>query len=179
MSPMPTDRTWLDPVELRTWISVVAVLETLPGAIDRQLKDDSDLNLFEYTVLAMLSEQPEHSMPMTDLAAIAFGSLSRLSHAVSRLEKRGWLERSAGVGGRRHNVVSLSNDGVAAVQAAAPAHALNVRHLLLDPLDPGEVELLGDLLVKVLSRAAPELHAQFDDLVARTVERNRDDGGRP
>lgn len=101
---------------------------------------------------------------------------SRLSHAVTRLEKRGWLERSVGVGGRRHNVVSLSRDGAAAIRAAAPDHVANVRQLLLDPLGPGEVELLGDLLIKVLSKADPDLHAQFDNLVAETVDRNRPGG---
>lgn len=175
---MATDQPWLDPAELRSWISLMAVVEALPAAVDRQLRCDSDLNLFEYTVLAMLSEQGDHSMAMKDLAELAFGSLSRLSHAVTRLERRGLLERSAGVGGPRRNVVSLTDEGLSVIRDGAPGHVANVRRLVLDPLEPGEAELLSNLMVKVLSRAAPELHAHFDELVDGTIARNRKDRGR-
>lgn len=172
---MTTDDTGLDANELRAWISVVAVMESLPASIDRQLREASDINLFEYTLLAMLSEQPDQKATMSELAVLAFGSLSRLSHAVSRLEKRGWIERSAGVGGRRHNVVSLCRDGHDVVTRTAPGHIANVRELVLEPLDDGEAQLLGDLMVKVLSRTNPELSAEFDRLLARVIAANQAD----
>nr|BFE71251.1 hypothetical protein GCM10020092_045520 [Actinoplanes digitatis] len=46
-------------------------------------------------MLASLSEAPERTRRMSELAALANGSLSRLSHVVKRLEKRGWIERKA------------------------------------------------------------------------------------
>jgi DNA-binding MarR family transcriptional regulator len=173
---MTAEDTGLDPTELRAWISIVAVMESLPTKIDRQLKDDSDINLFEYTLLAMLSEQPNQTMTMSELAALAFGSLSRLSHAVTRLEKRGWIERSPGAGGRRHNVVSLRSAGADIVTKTAPAHIANVHETVLAPLAPGEAQLLGDLMIKILSRANPELSGRFDELLADVIDRNHADG---
>src|SRR6478609_11243623 len=78
---------WLSPEQLRDWKAVVGLLMTLPPALDAQLKRDTGLNNFEYHILASLSDAPTHALPMSDLASIAQGSVSRLSHAVSRLEQ--------------------------------------------------------------------------------------------
>ena len=168
------DDPWLSPSELDAWLSLSAVLQSLPGAIDAQLKTDAGVNLFEYTVLAMLSEESGHTMTMSELADIAFGSLSRLSHAISRLESRGWVERRAGDGGRRHNVVSLTAEGLATIRAAAPTHVAYVRSVVIDVLSDDEVASLASISKKLLAAADPDFHEHVVGVLPTIIERNRD-----
>src|ERR1700694_1267843 len=85
---------WLAPTELASWLSVVRLTTWLPWSIDQQLQRDSNLRMVEYQVLAMLSERPERTMRMSSLAEVTNASLSRLSHLVERLEKRGFVRRA-------------------------------------------------------------------------------------
>ncbi len=162
---------WLQPDELHAWITMIALLETFPTAVDAQLKRDSGLNRFEYTVLAMLSENEDHSLVMSDLADVAIGSISRLSHAVTRLENRGLVERRDGAGGRRHKRVHLTDAGLSAITDAAPPHVTNVKRLLVDPLSPSELATFSSLVRKLIAAADPavekRLDAVIDDLIAR------------
>ncbi len=131
---------WLSDRELQAWIRLVAVVELLPGALEQQLRRDSDLSHFEYYVLAMLSEAPERWLRMTTLAARANATLSRLSHVVSRLESRGLVERvPCPQDGRATNAV-LTAAGWDTVVAAAPGHVENVRRLVIDALTGEQVD---------------------------------------
>src|ERR1700722_8227222 len=85
---------WLSPEQLVEWKSLMGLLMIVPASLDAQLKQDAGLNLFEYHILVELAEVPERLRVMSELATQTRGSLSRLSHAVSRLE-------AAGGGGRR------------------------------------------------------------------------------
>lgn len=167
------DTPWLSPDELRAWITLAAFLESVPTTVDAQLKRDAGMNRFEYSILAMLSEQSGHTLTMSDLAQVAFGSLSRLSHAVSRLERRGLVTRCAGAAGRRHNVVSLTDDGLAALEAAAPLHVAEVRRLVIDPLDDDELAVLPRLLSKMMAAADPDRASELHTLIEDVVLRNR------
>src|ERR1700758_4350674 len=84
---------WLTPDQLSSWLSFVRVLTWLPWSIDQQLQRDSKLRMVEYQVLAMLSERPTRTMRMSSLAEVTNASLSRLSHLVDRMEKRGLVRR--------------------------------------------------------------------------------------
>src|SRR3954453_15468888 len=88
-----SEARWLDDEQLRAWKKLIAVVELLPGTLETQLQQDSDLSHFEYFTLAMLSEAPERTLRMTGLAAQTNSTLARLSHVVSRLEKRGLVRR--------------------------------------------------------------------------------------
>ena len=74
-------------------MKLIAVVELLPGVLETQLRRDSDLSHFEYFVLAMLSEAPEHALRMTTLSERVNATLPRLSHVVQRLKGRGLVER--------------------------------------------------------------------------------------
>ena len=80
---------WLDEHQQRTWRAWLAVTELLPRTLDAQLQRDAGLTHAAYVVLAMLSEAPDRSRRMSDLARTANQSQSRLSHTVARLEERG------------------------------------------------------------------------------------------
>ncbi|MEM7338385.1 MAG: MarR family winged helix-turn-helix transcriptional regulator [Actinomycetota bacterium] len=169
---MVTDDAWLDDEQLRAWVTLMAFLEVMPSSVEGQLKRDVGVNLFEYSVLAMLSEQVDRTLVMSDLAQVAFGSLSRLSHAVTRLERRGWVERRAGSGGRRHNTVWLTDAGLEAITDAAPLHVAHVRELLVAPLSAAELATLTSLLRRLIGAANPALDERLDHLVPTIIERN-------
>ncbi|MEM9204668.1 MAG: MarR family transcriptional regulator [Actinomycetota bacterium] len=170
---MPADGPWLTESQLRTWVSLIAFLEVLPAAIDAQLRADLDVNRFEYSLLAMLSEEADETLVMSDLASVSFGSLSRLSHAVGRLEKRGWVERREDArSGRRRTTVSLTAAGRRAVVEVAPKHAAHVRSVLIEPLTDDDVSALGTIARKLVAAADPTRAAQLDALLPAVVARN-------
>src|SRR6476469_2222899 len=96
-----SDEIWLTAPQLRAWMRFVAVLELLPGVLDSQLQRDSELTHFEYFVLAMLSEAPDRTLRMTALSDYTNATLPRLSHVVARLERRGFVQRTACAEDRR------------------------------------------------------------------------------
>jgi len=154
--PVTEDTHWLTPEERRSWLALSRLLGTLPGALDAQLQRDAGLNYFEYVCLAMLSEQPERALPMSRLSTITAGSLSRLSNVVKRLEGRGYVRRCAEPSDRRVSVAVLTDEGYAALVAAAPAHVTHVRDLVLDALTADQLAALGEAASLVLDRVDPE-----------------------
>jgi DNA-binding MarR family transcriptional regulator len=135
---------WLDADERAAWVLLCKVLFVLPGALESQLVRDADLTLFGYMILARLSVSPDETLQISDLAEMANGSLSRTSHAVTRLEQRGWIRRTVHPGtGRRYTVATLTSEGRATLEGAAPGHVETVRRLVLDPLAPGQLDALG------------------------------------
>ena len=104
------DPRWLTSQERASWLSLAAMMIKLPCALDAQLQRDAGLSHFEYQVLAGLSEAPDRSLRMSDLAVLANGSLSRLSHVVNRLERRGWVRRAADPADGRFTLATLTED---------------------------------------------------------------------
>jgi DNA-binding MarR family transcriptional regulator len=143
---------WLDETEMQAWLHVLHLVMLLPGALDRQLRRDAGLTHASYMILATLSDAPERSMRMTELAHRTATSPSRLSHAVAALEQRGWVARRACPEDRRGLIASLTDDGVRVLERTAPGHVAQVRASVLDPLTPDEVAQLSTLLAKIVDR---------------------------
>ena len=136
--------------ERRAWINLVKMLLTLPGALESQLLRDADLTLLGYMILARLSVVPGESLRMSEIAEMANGSLPRISHAVARLEDRGWVTRKVCTGqGRRFTIATLTDAGRAHLTASAPAHLATVRRLVVEPLGEDFVRL-GDAVVRIV-----------------------------
>jgi len=141
-SPEPP---WLSDAEQEAWFALVAVMTKLPTALDAQLQRGAGLSLFEYLVLAGLSMSPERTMRMSELAAFAEGSLARLSQAVARLEKRGWVRRNPDPSDGRYTLAVLTGDGWDKITATAPGHVAEARRLVFDPLTKAQVRQLRDI----------------------------------
>ena len=146
---------WLDDTEMATWLRLVALVELLPGALDSQLQRDSQLSHYEYFVLAILSEAPERTLRMSELAERTNASLARLSHVVRRLERRGLIERSPDPDDARATNARLTDQGRAAIVAAAPGHVANVREQVMDALSPEQIRQLGEIADRLLTRLDP------------------------
>jgi DNA-binding MarR family transcriptional regulator len=141
---------WLDADERAAWLSLAGVVTLLPAALDAQLQRDAGLSHFEYMVLAMLSERPSRTARMSELAALANGSLSRLSHVARRLEDQGFLVRQACPEDRRATNAVLTDAGYDKVVTTAPGHVAAVRRLVFDALSPaqrGQLRTIGDQIL--------------------------------
>ncbi|HAM27373.1 MAG TPA: MarR family transcriptional regulator [Microbacteriaceae bacterium] len=150
------DTPWLSADQLDAWKKFVAVVELLPGVLDSQLQRDAELSHFEYFVLAMLSEAPGKRLRMTELASETNATLPRLSHVVSRLEKRGYLERTTCADDRRAINAALTDAGWNKVTATAPGHVRTVRENVIDVLDGDDIAHLDRIMARLLDRLDPE-----------------------
>jgi DNA-binding MarR family transcriptional regulator len=106
-------------------------------------------------VLAMLSERPTRTARMSELAALANGSLSRLSHVARRLEEQGYLVREACTEDRRATNAVLTDAGYAKVVASAPGHVEAVRRLVFDALSPGQRGQMREIGDRILGQINP------------------------
>ncbi len=143
---------WLTEDELASYLPLAGVALRLGPALDSQLQRDSDLTHFDYLCLAMLSEAEDWVTSMSTLASRTNASLSRLSHVISKLEKRGWVARCRSEQSRRVTLVRMTEEGYAVLVAAAPGHVETVRSLVYDGLSGEDVAHLERLMVHVLDR---------------------------
>jgi DNA-binding MarR family transcriptional regulator len=146
------DPDWLDPEEHEAWLGLVGLMARLEPRLDAQLRRDAGLSLFEYNVMAGLSESTDHTLRMRDLAAMAEGSLSRLSQVVGRLERRGWVERRPDPEDGRTTLATLTEKGYAVVVAHAPAHVEEVRRQVFDRLTRAQVRQLAAITQRIVGR---------------------------
>ncbi len=147
-----TEPRWLNADERRAWLALVSINTLLPAALDTKLHTAGKLSLFDYTVLAMLSEADERFLPMSELAARSSASLSRLSHVVTKLQKRGWVERRPHPHDARVTIAHLTEEGMATIVGLAPGHVESVRDLFLDALSEQDVRDLARIGEKVVGR---------------------------
>lgn len=140
-----TETRWLSADEQFAWRSFVDGVRGLMDLLDRQLQADSNLPHSYFEVLIPLSEAEGRTMRMSELADAARSSRSRLSHAVARLEERGWVRRVDCATDRRGQLAQLTDAGFAVVEAAAPGHVAAVRKYLIDRLSPEQVTALGEI----------------------------------
>jgi DNA-binding MarR family transcriptional regulator len=150
------DRGWLDEEERATWLSLMRVMSRLPPLLDSQLERASGLNLFEYTILAMLSEEPDGMLRMSRLASVTNASPSKLSHAARHLEARGFIVREPDPDDGRCIRAFLTGAGHEQVVQAAPGHVAAVRDLVFDALDPDRLRALREANELILGRVDPE-----------------------
>ena len=149
---------WLTASEQRAWRAYLEATTLLFDALDRQLQRDSTMPHAYYEILVRLSEAPDHTLRMTQLAEAASASKSRVSHAVARLEERGWIRRRDCPTDRRGQLAELTAEGYAALVAAAPGHVEHVRRTLLDPLTPeqyGQLRAISEAIHAAVGNPPP------------------------
>jgi DNA-binding MarR family transcriptional regulator len=150
---------WLSAEQLEDWKALMALTLALPAALDSQLKRESCVTSFEYHVLAALSESPGRALPMSVLANLSNGSMSRVSHVVARLEQAGWVERQASQMSGCRTEAHLTEAGWRKVQQTAPGHVREARRIVVDVLSPEELKTLGAAARKIVQLADPRLIA--------------------
>jgi DNA-binding MarR family transcriptional regulator len=147
---------WLTAEEQQTWLALAGVLAWLPEALDAQLQRDAGISHFEYQTMAMLSMSPDRTLRMSQLAAVANGSLTRLSRVVDRLDQRGWVCRRPDPDDGRYTLAVLTDAGRDKVEQTAPGHVAEVRRLVFDPLTRAQVRQLRDIGSRVQRAIEPD-----------------------
>jgi DNA-binding MarR family transcriptional regulator len=153
-----TGTRWLTAAQQRAWRAYLESTKTLLDELDRRLQRDADLPHAYYEVLVRLSEAPERSLRMSELAQQTLSSRSRLSHAVARLEERGWVVRADCATDRRGQVATLTDAGFAVLDAAAPGHVEAVRTLMIDALTDEQLTQLTEIGETISARVEAARH---------------------
>ncbi|GAA1486624.1 MarR family winged helix-turn-helix transcriptional regulator [Brachybacterium fresconis] len=140
--------------ELRAWRTSMQMMELLRGRIEQQLQATSGLSNADYSVLSLLSEAPEQRMRIYELCASAGWEKSRMHHQLTRMSKRGLVERER-CGSRGMDAV-LTEVGMDALVSAVPCHAREVRRLFVDHLTPEELDRFAELSGTILEHLRSE-----------------------
>jgi DNA-binding MarR family transcriptional regulator len=136
---------WLDDDEQRTWRAFLTAQRLLTDRLERQLQRDAGLPHAYYEILVNLSEAPDRTLRMSQLAETSLSSRSRLSHAVARLEAAGWVRRRGCAEDRRGAFAELTPAGLAKLDEAARGHVSAVRADLFDALTRDQQRALRDV----------------------------------
>lgn len=155
MVSMTTEVQWLDDHEQRVWRQWLRLNSTLTARLARQMLEESGLSLPDFEVLVRLSESPEHRIRVVALADGLRWERSRLSHHLTRMEKRALVQRQECPQDRRGAYVVITPAGLSALDGAAPAHVRQVRCAVFDVLSDQELGLLDQLTAKLLSGLDP------------------------
>ncbi|MEU3255779.1 MarR family transcriptional regulator [Streptomyces sp. NPDC006997] len=140
---------WLTPEEQRAWRAFTAATHLLEDALDRQLQQDAGMPHLYYSILVHLSEAPERRLRMTGLAERVKITRSRLTYAVARLERDGLVRREGCASDRRGSLALLTEDGMSALERAAPGHVETVRGAVFDQLDEEQVAQLEEICSRI------------------------------
>jgi DNA-binding MarR family transcriptional regulator len=151
-----SDTRWLDEHEQHTWRSFLTAQRLLLDGIERQLQQDSSLPHTYYEILVRLSEIPDRTLRMSELASSSLSSRSRISHAVARLEEIGWVRRRQCEHDKRGQLAELTEEGMAGLEAAAPGHVQAVRRGLFDALSAEQVAALRDISETLVAHLSNE-----------------------
>jgi DNA-binding MarR family transcriptional regulator len=147
--------SWLTEQQQRVWRRWLAATAQLPAALHRELQADAGLSLPDFEVLVQLTESSEGRLRVNDLARALSWEKSRASHHLTRMERRGLVEREECRDDGRGAFVVLTPEGRTAIERAAPGHARAVRSLVFDDLTGTELEALESALGKLLVRLGP------------------------
>ena len=148
-----SETRWLTADEQHAWRSFLTATHTLFSAVEGQLQRESGIPHGYYEILVRLSEAPGRALRMSQLAEASTSSKSRLSHAVARLEERGWVERLDCPTDRRGQVAQLTDAGFVALEAAAPRHVEHVRRSMFDQLTADQVAQLTAISEAIIAAA--------------------------
>lgn len=135
--------------ELRAWFRLVGGMRSLLNALDRQLRDEAGMTHDDYEILSHLHRSIGRTKRMSDLALEVGFSPSRLTHAISRMEKEGWVSRRQGTGDGRVVETHLTQAGVTHLEGVSSGHLATVRKLVFDTLGHERAKALSEAMGEI------------------------------
>jgi DNA-binding MarR family transcriptional regulator len=145
---------WLDDEEQRAWRAFIDGSQRLMAVLNRDMQEASDLTIADYRILVLLSESPDGSLRMSELADGVLSSRSKLTHQVRRMEDEGLVLRGTCLEDGRGVVATLTDRGRRRLREAAPAHVASVRDNLIDLLNRRQLKALADIFETIDSHLA-------------------------
>ncbi|MFD5875175.1 MarR family winged helix-turn-helix transcriptional regulator [Streptomyces sp. NPDC060322] len=152
----PGGPRWLTDEEQGVWRAYLHATTLMEDHLDRQLQRDAGMPHIYYGLLVHLSQAPRRQKRMTELAKDAKITRSRLSHAVARLEKNGWVRREDCPSDKRGQNAVLTDEGYAMLERSAPGHVEAVRQAMFARLSPQQVQNLGEIMQVIAAGLQPE-----------------------
>jgi DNA-binding MarR family transcriptional regulator len=149
---------WLNAEEQRIWRGLIGVHAKVTARLDDELQAAHGLALADYEVLVQLSETPDRSLRMSELASLVRLSPSGLTRRVDSLVRRGLVAREACTSDGRGSYAVLTDTGLSLLQSAAPTHVAGVRAYVIDPLSGSALAGLSVGLARV--EAALDAHCR-------------------
>jgi DNA-binding MarR family transcriptional regulator len=141
---------WLTDDEKSAWKNFTLMQLQLSALLSSELASDG-LSSQDYTVLAELSDRPDHMARQNELGQQLGWEKSRISHQVSRMESRGLVAKKKCPTDQRGWFVAMTPVGSAAITAAAPGHVQAVRRNFIDLLTPSQLRQLEVISKTVLA----------------------------
>ncbi|HZT65214.1 MAG TPA: MarR family transcriptional regulator [Acidimicrobiales bacterium] len=145
---------WLTVEEREAWKGLQQMHAALSAVLNRQLSGQSGLSLQDYGVLVVLTEQPDGRLRPFELGRELGWEKSRLSHHLSRMAERGLVARESCPADQRGWFVAVTDEGRAAIEAAAPGHVGAVRRSFVDRLTPDQLQAQATIARVVLEGLA-------------------------
>jgi DNA-binding MarR family transcriptional regulator len=149
---MSTETPWLSAHEEHLWRAWTQLNAELSATLQREMQNDAGLSISDYGVLVHLTDSPEGRLRVSDLARLLQWERSRVSHHLTRMERRGLVERRECPEDGRGAFIAVTATGRKANEQAAPGHVAAVRRLVFDALDENDVSCLRGAIDKMLSR---------------------------
>jgi DNA-binding MarR family transcriptional regulator len=140
---------WLDDDEQKAWRSYLLMTRTLETHLERHLQRDFGLSKSDFEILVNLSESESGRMRAFELSRSTQWEKSRLSHHLSRMEKRGLIRKESCES--RYPEIAITEAGMAAIKECAPAHAARVRKFFVDVFGPDRMSVLGEVSDEVVA----------------------------
>jgi DNA-binding MarR family transcriptional regulator len=150
MRGMSSDVLWLTAQQERLWRRWLTLNARLSATLHKELHD-AGLSMPDYEVLVHLTDSPDGRIRVTDLARLLQWERSRVSHHVTRMERRRLVQRVECVEDGRGAFIAITPQGRAAIEQAAPHHVSTVRRLIFDALTPEEVDAFATIIDKALT----------------------------
>jgi len=153
---MTSPVAWLNEREERAWRAYTRLRAQLSAQISRDLARRSGMSESEYAVLVHLSESPDQRLRSFELCDELQWERSRLSHQLTRMERRGYITRQECPSDARGSFVVLTDEGRAAIEAAAPGHVADVRQHFIDALTDDQLDALAEIAETVIDRLSSD-----------------------
>lgn len=144
----------LTPDQLATWRAFIETAELVRSVLGGRLQAGSGLSMGDYAVLLSLKEAAGNRLRSSALAADVGWERSRLSHHLSRMERRGLVRREDCADDSRGAEVVATADGLAAFRRASIPHLRDVQELFIEALTPAQLAALDDVVVTVRAHIA-------------------------
>ena len=139
----------LDAERMAAWRAYIESSQRLFTQLEDDLRADSELTFADYHVLVLLSEAPGQRLRMGELAGRLVFSPSRITYQINSMVKRGLVRKQPCPEDGRGQEAVLTDEGMAALEAAAPMHLVTVRDRFIDRLDPDELDVIARVFEKV------------------------------
>ena len=158
-----SETRWLNSEQQRAWRAFVIGTTLLTDTLDRELRQAHGLSLGEYEILVRLSESPDRTLRMAQIAESMQHSRSRVTHTVSRMERAGLVARCAAEGDRRGVEARMTDQGWELLVQAAPTHVNGVREHFVDLATEEEFATMG-MLMNAVADHLLAVNPAFEDI---------------